>query len=94
MHIGSATAREARAVRDLGIDDHRIARPEPLDLGTDSDDGTGILVTRYVGKHDRNAIAELPFDDMEVGPADPGPLDPDDHIVRFADLRIGDFLEY
>ena len=94
VHVLTAPARETGAVGDLGIDDHRIARSEPFDFGTDGDDGTGILVTRYVGKHDRNAIAELAFDNMEVGPAHTGTFDPDDHIIGFPDLRIGDLLEY
>src|SRR5262249_10177112 len=53
----------------------------------------GVLVAGHVGQHDAGLLRPLALLDVQVGPAQPGGADLDDHVKRPGDLRLVDLLD-
>src|SRR5208337_1947649 len=96
VHVEASPAGETGSAGDLGMDDHRVADLDALDLLADRLDPARVLVAHdqwqelvagRVGVGPPDAL-----DDVQVRPADPGAADPDDDVRRLLDLRIGNRL--
>ena len=53
-----------------------------LDRRADGVDPAGVLMAQDQGQVGRDGVGEPAVDDVQVGPAQPGAADPDDHVVR------------
>jgi hypothetical protein len=73
--------------------DHRISLRDVGDRAPHLVHPTGVLVPERVGQLDPALLLPLALDDVEVRTAQPCAADPDDHIERVGDLRLGDFLD-
>ena len=62
--------------------DDRIADGQVLDRRADGVDPAGVLVAEDEGQVGRDDVGEPAVDDVQVGAAQPGAADPDDHVVR------------
>lgn len=97
VHVHAATAGQAGAARDLGMDDDGIPDLDALDLLADRFDPAGIFMPHdqrqqliAVGIHMRAPDA---LDDVEIGAAYARSADPHDDVVRLFDPGIGNLLK-
>jgi hypothetical protein len=66
-----------------------VARPDPADVIAGLHDGAhGLVAQDPAGRHLRYVAGQ----DVQVGAADGGGVDPDDDVALVADLRVGDFF--
>ena len=79
-HANAETAAERR------IHDHGIARRDRRDTIADRLDPARVLVAEYQGKRHTSRLHE-PVDGMEVGRANPGAADSDEHVLCADRLR-------
>src|SRR5207244_2821182 len=82
----------AAAADDVSFAGDDVARSEVADVASDGGDLADELVANDHRDGDRGLRPRIPVIDVEVGAADPGLRDPDEHIVD-ADLRDWHFLE-
>ncbi len=83
---GAPPASRALAAPKHRLDGDPVPRRHPVHVVADLDD----LARELVPRHDRVARGlELAVEDVQVGPADPGAGDADDHVERSRDLRRG-----
>jgi hypothetical protein len=94
MHVVAAAARRAGAIGDEGVHDHRVALLEAAHLRPHVFHPAGIFVAGGVGKLDAHLVAPDALDDVQVGPAEPRPADPDDHVIGVLDLRLRNILQF
>ena len=78
----------ASAAADAG-DQDPVARGEPVDAVAGLVDGADRLVAEDPARADLGHVAGQ---DVQVGAADRGRVDPHDHVAFVGDLRVGDFL--
>src|SRR5207237_1991414 len=94
VHVLAAAAAEAHAAAHERVHDHGVARAHRRHVGAHLFDPPGVLVTEGVGQLEvGERLAQDAFDDVEVGPAEPGPADLDDDVLGAADLRFGDVVD-
>jgi hypothetical protein len=92
-HVVADAAGRARAAALLGVADHDVARRDLPDLRPDRLDHAGVLVAEDEGKVRRHGRGEPAVADVQVGPAEPGAGDPDEHVVRAGGLRLRHLVE-
>jgi hypothetical protein len=95
--VGAEVAPAGKAVTAATADDvtlaaHEIAWPEIADVAADLDDLADELVTHDERRPDRFGSPRVPARDVEVGAADPRPVDPDQHVID-PDVGLRDVLE-
>jgi hypothetical protein len=81
---GAAQAAGRRRMQDDGVADGHVG-----DRGPDLVYPPGVLMPEDVRQRRVHPLIPLPLDDVQVGPAHPGPADLDDDIQGAADLRLG-----
>ena len=74
-------ARPAHAAAPRSVDGHRIARPPPVDTGSERGDVSGRLVAQRERRSERHEPGRH-VHDVQIGVARPGRRDPDDHFAR------------
>jgi hypothetical protein len=67
------------------VQDHFVADSDVADSAADGVDPAGILVPDCVGKLDLGFLGPLPFEDVQIGAADAGGADFDNHIQGVGD---------
>ena len=93
MHVVADPARHAQAAGDERVHDHRVADRDIGDAGADLMDPAGVLVAGRVGQHDLGLRGPLALLDVQVGPAESGRADLDDHVERPVDLGLVDAVQ-
>ena len=93
MHVVAGPAGVAQAAGHERVDDHRIADGDVVDGGAHRVDPARVLVAERVRERDARLLPPLTLDDVEVGPAEPGPADADDDIEGVGQLGFGDVLD-
>jgi hypothetical protein len=93
MHVVAGAAVPTEAARDQRVNDDGIADRDVLDGRAHRVYPAGVLVAEDVGEPDMALVLPLAFDDVEVGPAQPGPADAHDDIERPGDFGLGHFLD-
>ena len=86
VHVVSATAGDAETAAERRIHDHGISGRDRRHAVADGLDPTGVLVAEHARQRHAGRLHE-PVDRMEVGRADPGAADPDEHVLRADRLR-------
>src|SRR5664280_3776124 len=94
VHVVVVATGAAEPARHQRVQDHGVARPQMLDGGADLTHPAGVLVAERVGQGDMAAVGPLPFDDVQVGAAQPYPTDLDKHVVGTLDRRLGHLLDH
>ena len=88
VHVVPATAGDAEPATIGRIDDHGVAGGDGRDTVTDGLHPARALVSQNTRQRDTGRLHET-VDRMEVGCADPGAADPDEHVSRPFRLRRG-----
>src|ERR1700676_398653 len=78
---------------DKWMADNRVALLEPGDAPANLFNPAGVLVPHDVRQIDVGFFAPDAFDDMEIGSANAGTADADDHVCWSLDARIDDIVE-
>jgi hypothetical protein len=74
------------------MNDDGVADGDVLDSAADKRT-TGILMAKRIGQFDMAFVLPLTFNNMKVGPAEPGAADAHDNIVRPSGLWVSDFFD-
>src|SRR5262249_43706379 len=94
MHVVAPAARPAGAVGDERVHDHRVALLEAAHLRPHLLHPAGVLVARNVGELNADLVAPHALDDVQVGPAEPGPPDADDHVIGVLELGVSHVFQF
>ena len=92
MHVVAPATSRAGTIRDEGVYDHRVALLEVAHPWPHAFHPAGIFVSRGVRKLNAHLVAPDALDDVQVGPAEPSPPDPDNHVIGVLDLWIRDLF--
>jgi hypothetical protein len=93
VHVVAGAAGPAEPAGHQRVQDHRVTGLQMLNRRADRVDPAGVLVPQRVRERDVALGCPLAFDDVQVGPAQTGSADPDDHVERPDGLRLGDILD-
>jgi hypothetical protein len=85
LAVAPLLAEAAATARAHAREQHAVARRDGADTGSDLDDGTHGLVAE---DRPRRRLGHVAFEDMKVGAADRGGVDPNDRVGRINDRRI------
>src|SRR4051812_31292620 len=92
VHVVALAAGTAQPARDERVDDDGVADLDVRDAGADLVHPAGVLVARRVGQLHLGLLGPLALLDVQVGAAEPGRADADDHVERARDLRLVDVV--
>ena len=93
VHVVTESACAAKPTGDQRVQDDLVARGHVGDRVPERMHPAGVLVADGVGQGDSALLRPLPFQDVDVGAADPGAADPHDHVQRSGELGFGDLGE-
>src|ERR1700730_1355050 len=93
VHVVTESACAAKPTGDQRVQDDLVAHGDVGDRVPDRMHPAGVLVADGVGQGDSALLRPLPFQDVDVGAADPGAADPHDHVERAIDLGFWDVGE-
>ena len=81
VHVVAAAAGDAEAAAERRVDEHRVALRDRRHPGADLLHPTCVLVAEDARQRDAGGLHQ-PLDRVQVGGADPGAADPDEHVRR------------
>ena len=87
--VTSLLAEAAAPARRDARDEDTVALHERRDRAADGDDGTDRLVAE---DRPRLHLGHIALEDVQIGPADGGRVDPDDRVCRIDDGGVGNVL--
>ena len=93
VHVVAGAARVAQPAGRRRVQDHGVADGDVGDAVADRLDPAGVLVAEDVGQRRAHPLVPLTEDDVQVGAADAGPADLDDHVERPGDLGLGHVVD-
>ena len=86
VHVVAAAARNAEAAAVRRVDEHRVALRDGGDSRADLFDPAGVLVAEDARQRDAGGLHQ-PLDRVQVGGADPGAADSNEHVRRAREAR-------
>src|ERR1700730_18569388 len=92
VHVVAATTRQTMTAGDKWMADNRVALLEPGDALANLFNPAGVLVPHDIRQVDVGFFAPDSFDDMEIGSANAGTADSDDHVRGILKPRIDDIF--
>ena len=90
VHVVTGPARPAQTAGGQRVQDHLVADRDAGHAVPHRVHPPGVLVPDRVREGDARLLLPLAVEDVQVGPADPGGADPDDHVHAPRHLWLGD----
>ena len=91
VHILAASTGRANTIGHDRVDDDRVAYLDGTHIAANRLDPASVLVARNVGQGHGDPLLPEPFENVEVGPAQAGPADPHDDVVRPLNAGLRNF---